>query len=228
MNDDVQRKPSLDAAESQTPCMCGNSMRENRETRATPSSDGDEGRSGKAKGRMPDMHVAGESDGLIVPAKRANKAGTPAAEFVEERGSPKGIRGPEGLAKDTEPKRRVEPAGTCTASKECGFVFRTPDRYYPREEPYEVVLHVRICAGGRPQGRSLPRPRFSCFRAAQNTKNGSDPACRSLESELYNRFDLAALAQTTQSARRPCVQRGAVFSPDIATPAPAPRRQVCA
>ena len=27
-----------------------------------------------------------------------------------------------------------------------------------REEPYEVVLHVRICAGGRPQGRSLPRP----------------------------------------------------------------------
>ncbi len=97
---------------------------------------------------------------------------------MEERGSPKGIRGPEGLAKDSEPKRRVEPAGTCTASKECGFVFRTPDRYYPREEPYEVVLHVRICAGGRPQGRSLPRPRFSCFRAAQNTKNGSDPACR--------------------------------------------------
>jgi len=30
MNDDVTRKPSLDAAESQTPSMCGNSMRENR------------------------------------------------------------------------------------------------------------------------------------------------------------------------------------------------------
>ena len=26
-----------------------------------------------------------------------------------------------------------------------------------RQEPYEVMLHVRICAGGRPQGRSLPR-----------------------------------------------------------------------
>src|SRR5690349_9604857 len=27
-----------------------------------------------------------------------------------------------------------------------------------RQEPYEVILHVRICAGGRRQRRSLPRP----------------------------------------------------------------------
>jgi hypothetical protein len=30
--------------------------------------------------------------------------------------------------------------------------------HHSRQEPYEVALHVRICAGGRPQGRSLPRP----------------------------------------------------------------------
>jgi hypothetical protein len=27
----------------------------------------------------------------------------------------------------------------------------------PRQEPYEVIPHVRIRAGGRSQGRSLPR-----------------------------------------------------------------------
>ncbi len=118
MSDDVPRKPSLDAAESQTPRMCGNSMRENRETQATPPPDGGGGRSGKAQCRTPDAYVAGESDGPIVPAKRANKAeasarsrycdtrrrkGEPtgntnidlnrvedAAESVEERGSTKG------------------------------------------------------------------------------------------------------------------------------------------
>ena len=97
MKGDVTREPLFDAAESKTPGMCGNSMRENRETQATPSRaategwSGGEGRSGKAKCRTPDMYVAWESDGPIVPAKRANKARTLAAEFVEERGSPKGI-----------------------------------------------------------------------------------------------------------------------------------------
>src|SRR6266545_6639422 len=30
-------------------------------------------------------------------------------------------------------------------------------RYYPRQEPDAVILHVRIRAGGRPRGRFLPR-----------------------------------------------------------------------
>ena len=38
-----------------------------------------------------DMYVAGESDGSIVPEKQANKAGTPVAESVEERGPPEGM-----------------------------------------------------------------------------------------------------------------------------------------
>lgn len=95
MKSDGNREPLFNAAESQTPSMHGNSMRENREAQATPSSDGGEGRSGKARCRTPDMNVAGESDDPIVPAKRANKAGRPekgqpAAESVEGRGSTKG------------------------------------------------------------------------------------------------------------------------------------------
>ena len=37
-----------------------------------------------------DMNANRKSDGPIVPAKRANKTGTPVAESAEERGSPKG------------------------------------------------------------------------------------------------------------------------------------------
>ena len=37
-----------------------------------------------------EMHADRKSHGPIVPAKRANKAGTPVAESVEERGSPEG------------------------------------------------------------------------------------------------------------------------------------------
>ena len=32
-----------------------------------------------------------------------------------------------------------------------------PWRYYLRQEPDAVMLHVRIRAGGRPRGRFLPR-----------------------------------------------------------------------
>jgi hypothetical protein len=39
-----------------------------------PTLDGSVERSKKAKSRNVDMHVCRESDGLIVPAKRANKA----------------------------------------------------------------------------------------------------------------------------------------------------------
>ena len=69
-----RREWSFDTAESETLGMCGNSMRENRETLQTPTLDGGVGRSEKAKGRKVDMHVCGESDDLIVPTKRANKA----------------------------------------------------------------------------------------------------------------------------------------------------------
>jgi group II intron reverse transcriptase/maturase len=71
--------------------MRGNSLRENRETPKTSLTPAGEERSEKATGRTADMHVLGESDGFVVPAKRANKAGPKAAaESVEGREPTKG------------------------------------------------------------------------------------------------------------------------------------------
>ena len=102
MSDDI-RKPLMDAAESETLRMRGNSLHGNRETLETPPPQG-EGRSGKALCRTPDMHVSRESDDSIVPEKRANNAGSKAvAEPVEGRGSTKGNAQRTLLAPDTEP-----------------------------------------------------------------------------------------------------------------------------
>ena len=87
-----RRERSFDTAESETLGMWGNSMRENREALQTPTHDGGVGRSKKAKSRNVEMHVCGESDGLIVPTKQANKVGAYglAAESAEGRRATKG------------------------------------------------------------------------------------------------------------------------------------------
>ena len=87
-----RRELFFDTAESETLGMWGNSMRENREALQTPTLDGSAGRSKKAKSRNVDMHVCGESDGLVVPEKRANKADANAlaAESAEGRRATKG------------------------------------------------------------------------------------------------------------------------------------------
>jgi hypothetical protein len=55
------------------------------------------------------MHVVGESDDLIVPAKQANNAGPSAAtEPVEGRGSTKGNVFPVGRAPDPAPDQSVD------------------------------------------------------------------------------------------------------------------------
>jgi group II intron reverse transcriptase/maturase len=90
MSSDDKRELLFDATESETQGTCGNSMRENRETPEGAPPDGGVGRSDKARSRTSDMHVPGESDDPIVPARQANKAGRPVAEFVEGRGSAKG------------------------------------------------------------------------------------------------------------------------------------------
>ena len=92
MKGSVKRERSFGTAESETLGMWGNSMRENRDASQTPTLDG-VGRSKKANSRTFDMHVCEESDGLIVPTKRANKADEQyalAAESAEERRSTKG------------------------------------------------------------------------------------------------------------------------------------------
>jgi len=70
--------------------MCGTFLRENREIPLTPAADGTAGRSGKANGRTPEMHVSGKSDGFVLPAKQPNNAKGLAAEVVEGRDPIKG------------------------------------------------------------------------------------------------------------------------------------------
>ena len=87
----MKREPTDDATESKNLRMDGHSPHGNRETPEIPLSVGGRGRLGKVIDQTPDAHVDGESDGLIVPGKQANKVGlTPAAESVEGRGSAKG------------------------------------------------------------------------------------------------------------------------------------------
>ncbi|MGA2257324.1 MAG: hypothetical protein ABSG53_21925 [Thermoguttaceae bacterium] len=108
---DANRKPPMDAAESKTLRMRGNSLHGNRETLETPAPQGT-GRSEKALpyggharfqgvGRSHSTREAGEQT-------RADHAthGTPAAEPVEGRGSTKGNAERTLLAPDTEPEKR--------------------------------------------------------------------------------------------------------------------------
>jgi hypothetical protein len=110
---DANRKSLMDAAESETLRMRGNSLHGNRETLETPSLENSRGRSEKALGQTSDMHVSRESDDSIVPEKRANKAGTnAAAESVEGRGSTKGNATRILLAPDPAPEGRdIGPGG---------------------------------------------------------------------------------------------------------------------
>src|SRR5499426_3860643 len=149
MKGSVRRERSFDTAESETLGMWGSSMRENRETLQTPTPDG-VGRSKKAKSRNVDMHVCRESEGLIVPVKRANKAGAEAlaAESAEGRRSTKG-NAPQAHSCRTQSRG--------SESQRLWRVRQAGRQMNPREEPYEVIPHVRIRAGGRSQGRSLPR-----------------------------------------------------------------------
>jgi len=103
---DANRKPLMDATESETLRMCGNSMHGNRETLETPPLQG-AGRSEKAHCRTADMYVFRESDGLIVPEKQTNKTGPKAvAESAEGRGPTKGNAERALLAPDAEPGKR--------------------------------------------------------------------------------------------------------------------------
>jgi hypothetical protein len=106
--DGDSREPLGHAAESKTLSMCGNSMRENRETPGAPlpatARDGRRRRFCRTSG----VHVPGESDDLVVPTRRANKAGPwAAAEPAEGRGSREGTV----LAADHAPDSEPELAG---------------------------------------------------------------------------------------------------------------------
>lgn len=113
---DAHREPPVDAAESETLRMRGNFLHGNRETPEAPPSAaraGGEGRFEKATGRTSSVHASGESDGLIVPKKQANKAdramhrmARAAAESAEGRRSTKGNVSETLLAPDPGPGKR--------------------------------------------------------------------------------------------------------------------------
>jgi hypothetical protein len=127
---DAPRKPPMNAAESETLRMHENSLHGDRETLETPSSSR-AGRSGKADCRTPDMHASRESDGPIVPKKRANKAGLPVAESVEGRGPTKGNALRTLLGPDTVPENRdIGSLGARVAARRP--TRRATNRHYPR------------------------------------------------------------------------------------------------
>ncbi|MGE5299442.1 MAG: hypothetical protein ACM3MB_00570 [Acidobacteriota bacterium] len=89
-NMDTRKKGECvtDPARSKTPCMHGNSMRENRESLQSSSEDGAGERAGKNKVHNPAMDGCRKSDSPIAPAKQPNKDPNAcgAAEAVEGRG----------------------------------------------------------------------------------------------------------------------------------------------
>jgi RNA-directed DNA polymerase len=112
----VQREFRFDASESETLRMDESTHRGNRESSATPCGDHSPmGRSDKAIGYNADMYVAEQSDGLVVPTKRANKATEAllplAAESVEGRGSVEG----------NEEQSRVDRT-QCRTHRSCGLL----------------------------------------------------------------------------------------------------------
>jgi len=79
--------------------MHANSLHGNREIPGVTGCNPQPVRSGKAKGRTPDMYAPGKSDGGIVSMKRTNKGAQsrqwrdqPPAEFVEKSPPAKGNR----------------------------------------------------------------------------------------------------------------------------------------
>jgi len=104
MGDD-QREPLMNPAQSQTPGMPGNSMRENRETplasgRSSPD------RLEKATSYTTSAYASGESDEQVVPTKRANKEEQSCAEGVEGSCSTKGNT-EEAYTRRTQGRERV-------------------------------------------------------------------------------------------------------------------------
>ena len=92
----------------------------------------------EAFGRTPISHGAGKSDCWVVPKKPPNKAGSEMA-WRRAKGNPS-----DGNAYRTP--SRVHATSVRGPIRLAAFCW--PDRHDPRQEPYAVVPHVRICGGG--------------------------------------------------------------------------------
>ena len=96
----------------------------------------------KVRGHELSMNAHEKSDTSVVSGKRSNKAGPSAAESVEKRGVAKGNAGGRSASRTLSRILRQ------TRSPACMKQQRAVACYDPRQEPYAVIPHVRICTGG--------------------------------------------------------------------------------
>ena len=117
-------KAVVDTAESENLSMRGNFKRENRETPGTFQGSFFDlwERSENVSDGTADMHVPGESDDFVVPTKWANKTGTPAAESMKGRRSPKSSHVRLAVTPDTVPDTVTFCEHTCTACSDVYIV----------------------------------------------------------------------------------------------------------
>jgi hypothetical protein len=95
-----------------------------------------------------------KSDGSVVPAKSTNKGGPKApAEWMEERDPVE--RNTEQADLSRTQRRNYGMSKWFASMRESILWGRLA--FDSRQEPYEVIPHIRICAGGRRQRRFLPQ-----------------------------------------------------------------------
>lgn len=133
MGDD-KRESFMNPAQSETPGMPGNFMRENRET-PLASGGNTPDRLEKATSYTTSMHAGGESDERVVPAKRSNNEEQSLAESVEGSRSTKG---------NTEETRTYRTQGRESVSQGLGGVRETARE--DKKRKFTALLH-HVTAG---------------------------------------------------------------------------------
>jgi RNA-directed DNA polymerase len=126
---DGKREPLVNPAQSETPSMSGNSVRENRETPSVSGSSEPDGLE-KATSYKTSTHAGGESDERVVPAKRSNKEEQSWAESVE------GSRLTKGNTEETHTRRTQ---GRERVSQGLGGVREAAGR--DKKQKFTALLH---------------------------------------------------------------------------------------
>ena len=137
-----------DPARSETLCMYGTSMRENREVPRSPVRPVSRaGRSGNAEAVSPEMNERGKSDNLVVPANPPNKAGRPACGGGGGKESGRGEHGQSKHVPDAVPGKACQVGWTV-----CGKL-----HVRDKDARFTALLH-HVDAGSAVGGLRGPQP----------------------------------------------------------------------
>ena len=139
-----------DTAESENLSMRQNSNRENREIPLVSDSAESERFANVSDGKA-NMYADGKSDGSVVPATTTNNGATEAPAESDEGRDPAKRNAEQDTLHRTPGRIQGKSCGLAGVREAANFALDL------RQEPYEVILHVRVCAGGGPKGPSLPR-----------------------------------------------------------------------